>query len=452
MALPAPKRAVASRRAVVSRRAAVSLLGAACAAASWRAPVNLPVAFLSAGPGSLAPPRWQGVISAGIATESPKALARQPAPSSTVTGTSMCLAGALVAVALLTRSSKEEAATTAHVWKRYPAIDGMQGANGQDESRGPDYKMWVKQYRKYSHAMKYRQRYRKQKKILEQSNIWWATSKFVHWYPNRDKFNLYKGPESHPDNPYFPAASDGWQAVRTWAPAKLAATTTPKTGFAFVAGAVPRAYSAKRAVAPRGATRSAIVMHAHKKAASCSKNQGGGSKNAHWYGVKLKGFHGSAIKCGDMILMQKGCNWWPGENVVMGRDFTIHATKDGIVQWRGKKNHKQVSVIPWEYVREKCVWSNSCTLMPKAYEPWMNGTQKGPRVRTEITKMRQDWLKTEEGIAWQKKKEEKQEKQRVIQKKIRAYRKLRKQGVAREEAKAKVDAVLAAVPTGEPEK
>lgn len=378
--------------------------------------------------------------------------ARKPVAtgSAAPTGTGVCLAGVVVAIALLTRGSKEEAEgpSTMHVWKRYPAIEGMPVG---DESRGPDYKMWVKQYRKASHAPKYRSRYWRQKKVLKESNVWWASSKFVHWYPNRDKFNMYKGPDSHPNNPYFPAASDGWQAVRSWAPAQLAATSTLRSGSVFVAGSAPTVYSAKRAAVPRGAVRSSIVMHAHKKAASCSKNQGGGSSNPSWLGLKLKGYHGCAIKCGDIILKQTGCNWWPGQNVVMGKDFTIHATKDGIVQWRGRARHKQVSVVPWDYVREKCVWINPSTLGPKVYEPWMGTAPAGKRVagaRDHVLKVREEWLQTEEGKAWQEKKQEKEKAQKEIQRKIRAYRKLRKQGLMPAEAKAKVESVLASVDSG----
>ena len=95
------------------------------------------------------------------------------------------------------------------------------------------------------------------------------------------------------------------------------------------------------------------------------------------------------------------------------RNDSLIALKDGIVQWRGEYRHKEVSVVPWEYVRAKCRWRNSGNLAPQEYEPWM-----GDR-NYETRKMQRAWLETDEGKEWTKKKEEKRAKQVEIQKKIR---------------------------------
>jgi large subunit ribosomal protein L27 len=51
-------------------------------------------------------------------------------------------------------------------------------------------------------------------------------------------------------------------------------------------------------------------------------------------GVKL--FGGQQIKTGQIIVRQKGTKWQPGKNVALGRDFTIFALKDGVVEF-GKR-------------------------------------------------------------------------------------------------------------------
>lgn len=51
-------------------------------------------------------------------------------------------------------------------------------------------------------------------------------------------------------------------------------------------------------------------------------------------GVKL--FGGQQIKTGQIIVRQKGTKWQPGKNVGLGKDFTIFALKDGVVEF-GKR-------------------------------------------------------------------------------------------------------------------
>lgn len=82
---------------------------------------------------------------------------------------------------------------------------------------------------------------------------------------------------------------------------------------------------------------------AHKKGQGSSRN-GRDSPGQH-RGVKLYG--GQLARAGNIIIRQLGTKIHPGTNVGMGRDYTIFAKIDGIVQYeRMGKVRKRVSVYP----------------------------------------------------------------------------------------------------------
>ncbi len=54
-----------------------------------------------------------------------------------------------------------------------------------------------------------------------------------------------------------------------------------------------------------------------------------------YLGVKLYG--GQKVKTGNVIIKQRGTKFIPGQNVKRGRDDTLYALKDGIVQFNTKK-------------------------------------------------------------------------------------------------------------------
>jgi large subunit ribosomal protein L27 len=67
---------------------------------------------------------------------------------------------------------------------------------------------------------------------------------------------------------------------------------------------------------------------------------GGSSKNVHdspgqRLGVKL--FGGQKVKNGQVIVRQTGATKRAGEGTMMSRNYTIHATKDGIVKFQKRK-------------------------------------------------------------------------------------------------------------------
>jgi large subunit ribosomal protein L27 len=81
---------------------------------------------------------------------------------------------------------------------------------------------------------------------------------------------------------------------------------------------------------------------AHKKAGGSSRN--GRDSAGRRLGVKL--FGGEEVKPGNIILRQRGTQWWPGAGVGMGRDHTIFATAEGRVSFRkGLKGRTFVSVL-----------------------------------------------------------------------------------------------------------
>ena len=84
---------------------------------------------------------------------------------------------------------------------------------------------------------------------------------------------------------------------------------------------------------------------AHKKAGGSSRN--GRDSAGRRLGVKKYG--GELVSPGNIIVRQRGTRWFPGENVGMGKDHTLFALTDGVVEFRKKANNKSfVSVSPFE--------------------------------------------------------------------------------------------------------
>ena len=75
---------------------------------------------------------------------------------------------------------------------------------------------------------------------------------------------------------------------------------------------------------------------AHKKGEGSVKN--GRDSQSKRLGVKI--FGGQAINAGNIIIRQRGTVYHPGNNVGIGRDFTIFALTDGVVQFRKTKGDK----------------------------------------------------------------------------------------------------------------
>ena len=84
---------------------------------------------------------------------------------------------------------------------------------------------------------------------------------------------------------------------------------------------------------------------AHKKGAGSSNN--GRESHSKRLGVKIYG--GQAIIAGNIIVRQRGTAHHPGTNVGIGKDHTLFALTDGVVEFRkGRKDRSYVSVVPVE--------------------------------------------------------------------------------------------------------
>jgi large subunit ribosomal protein L27 len=84
---------------------------------------------------------------------------------------------------------------------------------------------------------------------------------------------------------------------------------------------------------------------AHKKAGGSSRN--GRDSGGRRYGVKV--YDGQVVTGGAIIVRQLGTLVHPGENVGMGRDFSLFAKVPGRVKFtRWGKDRKRCNIIPLE--------------------------------------------------------------------------------------------------------
>lgn len=79
----------------------------------------------------------------------------------------------------------------------------------------------------------------------------------------------------------------------------------------------------------------------HKKAGGSSKN--GRDSNAQRRGIKRYG--GQSVLAGNILVRQLGTKIHPGNNVGMGKDYTLFSKIDGVVSYeRVGRDRKRVSV------------------------------------------------------------------------------------------------------------
>lgn len=77
---------------------------------------------------------------------------------------------------------------------------------------------------------------------------------------------------------------------------------------------------------------------AHKKGGGSSRN--GRDSNPQYLGVKAYG--GEHVQAGSIILRQRGTQFRPGFNVGQGKDDTLFALKEGVVEFQGRKVHIRI--------------------------------------------------------------------------------------------------------------
>ncbi len=88
---------------------------------------------------------------------------------------------------------------------------------------------------------------------------------------------------------------------------------------------------------------------AHKKGVGSTDN--GRDSKSKRLGVKL--FGGQKTVAGNILVRQRGTKFHAGQNVYMGRDHTLHAAIDGIVEFKRSRNDRSfVHVLPFTEVPE----------------------------------------------------------------------------------------------------
>jgi len=80
---------------------------------------------------------------------------------------------------------------------------------------------------------------------------------------------------------------------------------------------------------------------AHKKGQGSTRN--GRDSNPKYLGIKR--FGGQKVTAGSILVRQRGTRFHPGRNVGLGRDFTLFALCDGVVQF---DTRRRVNVVPSE--------------------------------------------------------------------------------------------------------
>ena len=83
---------------------------------------------------------------------------------------------------------------------------------------------------------------------------------------------------------------------------------------------------------------------AHKKAGGTSENNR--DSRAKRRGVKR--FGGQVVNAGEVLIRQKGSWYGAGKNTYLGKDWTIHAEKAGVVRYSQKKKQNFNGGRAWE--------------------------------------------------------------------------------------------------------
>ncbi|MHB8421233.1 MAG: 50S ribosomal protein L27 [Leptospirales bacterium] len=82
---------------------------------------------------------------------------------------------------------------------------------------------------------------------------------------------------------------------------------------------------------------------AHKKGVGSTRN--GRDSESKRLGVKRH--DGQFVLAGNILVRQRGTQFYPGDNVGMGRDFTLFAKETGVVHFsRWGRDRKKIHIVP----------------------------------------------------------------------------------------------------------
>jgi large subunit ribosomal protein L27 len=80
---------------------------------------------------------------------------------------------------------------------------------------------------------------------------------------------------------------------------------------------------------------------AHKKSGGSSRN----GRDSPGQRLGLKAFGGEFVTAGAIIIRQHGTRFYPGENVGIGKDYTLFAKADGRVEFVTRKKRREIRVV-----------------------------------------------------------------------------------------------------------
>ena len=81
---------------------------------------------------------------------------------------------------------------------------------------------------------------------------------------------------------------------------------------------------------------------AHKKGLGSSRN--GRDSNPQHLGVKV--FAGQVVTGGEIIVRQRGTRFTAGDGVGIGKDDTLFAQAEGVLEFTTRRNKRVVNVVP----------------------------------------------------------------------------------------------------------
>ena len=80
---------------------------------------------------------------------------------------------------------------------------------------------------------------------------------------------------------------------------------------------------------------------AHTKAQGSVK----GNRDSIAKRLGVKKYGGQNVISGNIIVRQRGTKFFPGENVEMGKDHTLFAVSNGVVNFKTRRGKKVVDVV-----------------------------------------------------------------------------------------------------------
>ena len=84
---------------------------------------------------------------------------------------------------------------------------------------------------------------------------------------------------------------------------------------------------------------------AHKKASGGTR----GNRDSKPKRLGVKKYSGQTVKCGNIVVRQRGTRLLPGDNMGVGKDHTLFALSEGVVKFEwAAKGRRKVSVHPAE--------------------------------------------------------------------------------------------------------